>query len=316
MEKLRSNDIGNVTLVIEGYQKSAKVMAKRHKVMKTIGLVLTYAALVFLTVVALFPFYWMIITSLKSEHEFNATDVTYFPIEGIAFENYVAVFKNFNFLKYFGNTLVVILISTGITLVLTIFAAFAFSKLKFRGRDTLFFVFLSAMMIPTELLVTTNYLTMYKYGLLQGGRFATYLAIMLPFLVNIFYIYLLRQNFMQIPNELYLASKVDGKSDWQFLWKVMVPIASPTIVTLLILKVISTWNAYAWPSMVIRNEDYAIVTVGLKDFADFSVDGDPERQMETLKMAGVSLVTIPLILLFICFRKYIMRGVSKAGIKG
>ena len=316
MEKLVSNNISNVTLVIDGYNKNVKQMSKQNKVLKTIGLTITYILLIMFAIIGLMPFYWMIITSLKSETEYNSPITTYFPTQGVYFSNYLEVFKKFDFFKYFGNTLIVILISTFITVFLTVIAAFAFARLRFKGRDGLFLLFLSAMMIPTELLVTSNYISMYRYGLLDGGALNTFLATMLPFLVNIFYIYLLRQNFMQIPNELYLASKVDGKSDWQFLWKVMVPIAQPTIVTIIILKVISTWNAYAWPSMVVGTDDtYAMITVGLRDFTKFT-DETGDREYVTLQMAGVTLVTIPLILLFIVFRKYIMRGVGKAGIKG
>ena len=178
-------------------------------------------------------------------------------------------------------------------------------------------LFLITMMIPSELFVTSNFITMYRLNLLNG-RWQIYFATMAPFLVNVFYIYLLNQTFKQIPNELYLAARVDGKNDWQYLWKVMVPIASPTLITIVLLKVISGWNAYAWPKTVVMGDaTYAQITVALRDFADFSIGiGSSSRDLVTLQMAGTVIVTLPLIILFLVFRKYIMRGVGRAGIKG
>ena len=174
------------------------------------------------------------------------------------------------------------------------------------------------MMIPSELFVITNYISVYRLGLLDGDRWGTYLAIMLPFIVNVFYIYLLNENFKQIPNELYLASKIDGKSDWKYLWKVMVPIASPTLITIIILKVISTWNAYAWPKTVtISNPEFTLISVGIRDYAEFTLEeGGKIFELQSLQMAATVIVTIPLIIIFIVFRKYIMNGTSRTGIKG
>ncbi len=322
MEKLSSNHIYELNLVMEDLEHvDSETIKKRvtfYKVLKVLGVVITYALLVFALFIALLPFYWMIITSLKSYEEAVSTPPTFFPTEGIYFSNFSEVFTYFDFTRYVGNTLIVIVISTIGTVLTTILAAFAFARLEFKGRDTLFVVFLATMMIPSELFVITNYITVYRYGLLDSDRTAiqSYLAIMLPFIVNVFYIYLLRQNFKQIPNELYLAAKVDGKTDLEYLFKVMVPIASPTIVTITILKIISTWNAYAWPNAVASSttDPYTIISVALEN-TQF-VDSAGMRELVNIEMAAAVLVTLPLILLFIIFRKYIMKGASKAGIKG
>ena len=176
------------------------------------------------------------------------------------------------------------------------------------------------MMIPSELFVITNYISVYRYGLLED-RWGVYFAIMLPFFVNVFYIYLLNENFKQIPNELYLASKIDGKSDIKYLFKVMIPIASPTLITIVILKVISTWNAYAWPKIVTgtsgTRSEWTLISVGIRDIANFVYrEGDKTFVLQSLQMAATVLVTIPLVIIFIVFRKYIMSGTSRAGIKG
>ncbi len=348
MERLLTNHIDELTLILDDYsssndlelaetRKKLKNKLFLNKIFKVISLVLIYVLLVIFSIVAIFPFYWMIITSLKNFQEVSLIPATFYPTYGVYFSNYIDVFTRFSFETYLLNTIIVIIISTLGTLLTTILTAFAFAKLEFKGRDTLFTIFLATMMIPSELFVITNFITCYRYGLLDIisidpsynpnyqidnilNALKTYFAIMLPFIVNVFYIYLLRQNFKQVPNELYLASKVDGKSDWTFLWKIMVPIASPTIITITILKIISSWNAYAWPSMVssvggANASKYAIMTVGLQDFTNFLDEGGM-RTLVNLEMAAAFLVTIPLIVLFIVFRKYIMKGSERAGIKG
>ena len=288
---------------------------------KVIGLIFVYIFLLIVAFFALLPFYWMILTSLKYQDigHFNIDNNFYIPFDQIAWSNYIKVFQvdGFDVPNLLINTLSVVIISTVGTFFITVFASFAFTRLQFKGRDAVFMLFLVTMMIPSELFVTSNFITMYRLNLLEG-RWQIYFATMAPFLVNVFYIYLLNQTFKQIPNELYLAARVDGKNDWQYLWKVMVPIASPTLITIVLLKVISGWNAYAWPKTVVMGDaTYAQITVALRDFADFSIGiGASSRDLVTLQMAGTVIVTLPLIILFLVFRKYIMRGVGRAGIKG
>ena len=311
----------NTRLVIVSKSKNLNEGKKLDKVLKIIVLIFVYALLIAFALFCLLPFYWMILTSLKyqdAEH-YQIGNSFFIPFDEIAWSNYVKVFQvdGFDIPNLLINTLTVVIISTVGTFFITVFASFAFTRLQFKGRDAVFFIFLATMMIPSELFVTSNFITMYRLNLLDGRR-QIYFATMAPFLVNVFYIYLLNENFKQIPNELYLAAKVDGKNDWQYLWKVMVPIASPTLITIIILKVISGWNAYAWPKAVVLNDPtYAQITVALRDFANFFVgNGSERRELVTLQMAATVIVTIPLLLLFIFFRKYIMRGVGRAGIKG
>ena len=311
----------NIVLVIDKKGKDSNKITKSDKVFKIIGLIFVYAFLLLVAFFALLPFYWMILTSLKYQDigHFTVDNKFYIPFDEIAWSNYIKVFQvdGFDIPSLLVNTLTVVGISTIGTFFITVFASFAFTRLQFKGRDAVFMLFLITMMIPSELFVTSNFITMYRLNLLNGRR-QIYFATMAPFLVNVFYIYLLNQTFKQIPNELYLAARVDGKNDWQYLWKVMVPIASPTLITIVLLKVISGWNAYAWPKTVVMGDaTYAQITVALRDFADFSIGiGSSSRDLVTRQMAGTVIVTLPLIILFLVFRKYIMRGVGRAGIKG
>lgn len=311
-----------MTLTIKDRAKNADQLAKAQKIGRILFLVLVYAFLAFMAVIVLFPFYWMIITSLKSTTEIRALQQTFFPTN-VLWSNYITVFNSFDFGTYVGNTLVVGIISTLGTLLTTIFSAFAFARLNFKGREALFGILLATMMIPGEMMVITNYITVsrlpwYEFGVgvVDGWlqyKDAVFASMIVPFWVSVFYIYLLRQNFKQIPNELYLAAKVDGKSDWQYLWKVMVPLASPTLISIFILKLMGTWNSYVWPNLVTtNNEEWRLVTNALRgSFTNAS--GEPQYGIQ---MAATILVTTPLLLLFIFFRKYIMRGVGRAGIKG
>ena len=311
-----------MTLTIKDRAKNADQLAKAQKIGRILFLVLVYAFLAFMAVIVLFPFYWMIITSLKSTTEIRALQQTFFPTN-VLWSNYITVFNSFDFGTYVGNTLVVGIISTLGTLLTTIFSAFAFARLNFKGREALFGILLATMMIPGEMMVITNYVTVsrlpwYEFGVgvVDGWlqyKDAVFASMIVPFWVSVFYIYLLRQNFKQIPNELYLAAKVDGKSDWQYLWKVMVPLASPTLISIFILKLMGTWNSYVWPNLVTtNNEEWRLVTNALRgSFTNSS--GEPQYGIQ---MAATILVTTPLLLLFIFFRKYIMRGVGRAGIKG
>ncbi|MCI1244712.1 MAG: carbohydrate ABC transporter permease [Bacilli bacterium] len=303
-------DTKSMTLVIREGNANVAALEKAQKTGKILSLVLVYAFLIFMALIVIFPFYWMIITSLKSTTEIRATQQTFFP-EAVLWSNYVKVFQSFDFVTYLRNTLIVGIISTLGTIITTIFAAFAFARLEFKGRDFLFAVLLATMMIPGEMMVITNYITVANFGWL-GNVVGVFTSMIVPFWVSVFYIYLLRQNFKQIPNELYLAAKVDGKSDWSFLWQVMVPLASPTIISIFILKLMGSWNSYVWPNLVASKQEWRLITNGLRS-SFTSTSGEPEYG---LQMAATVLVTVPLLLLFIFFRKYIMKGVGRAGIKG
>ena len=300
----------NLRLVIKGAQKDTNTTQKVDKILHIIGMTLIYLFLAIMALIIIFPFYWMLITSLKSTEEIRRTTQTFFP-EVVMWSNYVDVFKRFDFVIYLRNTLIVGVISTLGTLITTIFAAFAFARLEFKGRDLMFSILLMTMMIPGEMMVITNYITVSNLGWLKDAT-GVFTSMIVPFWISVFYIYLLRQNFKQIPNELYLAAKVDGKSDWSYLWKVMVPLAKPTLITIFILKLMGAWNSYVWPNLVADKEQYRLISNGLR--SSFStVTGEPQYG---LQMAATVLVTVPLLLLFIFFRKYIMRGVGRAGIKG
>jgi multiple sugar transport system permease protein len=299
-----------MTLVLREGNQTAAALQKAQKTARIISLVLTYLFLGVMALTVLFPFYWMIITSLKSTTEIRATQQTLFP-NAVLWSNYVIVFRYFDFVTYLRNTVIVGVLSTIGTLITTIFAAFAFSRLEFKGRDALFAAFLATMMIPGEMMVITNYITVANFGWL-GNIVGVFSAMIVPFWVSVFYIYLLRQNFKQIPNELYLAAKVDGKSDWRYLWEVMVPLAQPTIISIFILKLMGAWNSYVWPNLVADKQEWRLITNGLRS-SFTSTSGEPQYGEQ---MAATVLVTVPLLLLFVFFRKYIMKGVGRAGIKG
>ena len=266
----------------------------------------TYIFLIFMAFIVLFPFYWMIISSLKTVEEYGRTLPTFFP-ETIVWHNYVDAWNAANLGRLFFNTMFVGLVSTLLSLVITVLSAFAFARLEFKGKETLFGALLATMMIPGELFTITNYLTVNRLGWLN-----TFYALIVPFLVSVFYIYLLRQNFMQIPNELYLAAKVDGTTDLKYLWKVMIPLAMPTLISITILKMMGAWSSYIWPKLVARDDAHRLVTDGLRNaFTDTAGEANIPKQM-----AAVAIVSAPLFLIFLCLRKYIMAGVSRSGIKG
>ena len=306
-----------ISLSIEDAGKTVDAIKRSQTIAHILMMVLTYAFILFLALIMVFPFYWMIITSLKQREEIIATTQTFFP-NVVMWSNYVYVFQVFDFGTYMFNTIVVAIFSTLGTLLTTIFAAFAFARLKFKGRESLFMVFLMTMMIPGEMMVISNYITVASFGWIGDDQtiIEAYAAMIVPFWISVFYIYLLRQNFKQIPNELYLAAKVDGKSDWSFLWKVMVPLAAPTLISITILKFMGTWNSYVWPQLVTRVEDFKLISNGLR--GGRFVDNSSGSQIVEYgyQMAATVLVTVPLFLLFVFFRKYIMRGVGRAGIKG
>ena len=265
-----------------------------------------YAFLFVMALIVLFPFYWMIISSLKSEAEYRQTIPTFFP-QQIMFGNYAEAFTAANLGDLFMHTVFVGVVSTLLSLVITVLSAFAFARLEFKGKDALFGALLATMMIPGELFTITNYITVNELGWMNDFK-----ALIIPFLVSVFYIYLLRQNFLQIPNELYLAAKVDGTSDLKYLWKVMIPLSLPNLISITILKMMGAWNSYVWPRLVTSTDDYRLITNGLRDaFTDMSGQANIPVQM-----AAVTVVSIPLFLVFIFLRKYIMKGVSRSGIKG
>lgn len=304
-----------VTLVIKEGNRSVESLRKREKVTKSVSTVITYILITILALIMILPFYWMIITSLKTNSEIEAEIQTFFPTV-VMWSNYVYVFQVFDFSTYMRNTIVVAIFSTIGTLITTVFAAFAFARLNFKGREQLFAIFLMTMMIPGEMMVISNYITVASFGWIGTGQTKTdaYLAMIVPFWISVYYIYLLRQNFKQIPNELYLAAKVDGKSDFAYLLKVMVPLAAPTLISITILKFMGTWNSYVWPQLVTSKTEFRLISNGLRG-ATFT---DPDLQITQYgyQMAATVIVTVPLFLLFVFFRKYIMRGVGRAGIKG
>ena len=266
----------------------------------------TYVFLIIMAVIVLFPFYWMIISSLKSLAEYRQAVPTFWPKQ-MHFENYAEAFTAANLGRLFLNTLYVGLVSTALSLVITVLCAFAFARLEFKGKEALFSALLATMMIPGELFTITNYITVNQLGWMH-----TFTALIVPFLVSVFYIYLLKQNFMQIPNELYLAAKVDGTSDLKYLWKVMIPLAKPTLISITILKMMGAWNTYIWPKLVANDDAHRLITNGLRNaFTDTTGQANYPVQM-----AAVAIVSAPLFMVFLFLRKYIMSGVSRSGIKG
>ena len=268
--------------------------------------IMTYGFLIVMALIVLFPFYWMIISSLKTEAEYRQTMPTFWP-QRMVFHNYVDAFNTANLGNLFMNTLYVGVVSTLLSLVITVLSAFAFARLEFKGKDLMFGALLATMMIPGELFTITNYITINNLKWMN-----TFYALIIPFLVSVFYIYLLRQNFMQIPNELYLAAKVDGTSDLKYLWKVMVPLALPTLISITILKMMGAWNSYIWPKLVANDDAHQLITNGLRN-AFTNASGQVNYPVQ---MAAVVIVSAPLFLVFIFLRKYIMAGVSRSGIKG
>ncbi|MDD7598362.1 MAG: carbohydrate ABC transporter permease [Bacilli bacterium] len=321
VEKKTYTDFSNehidkkIILSIAEAGKTVESIQKAEKVGRIISTIFTYIFIVALAIIIIFPFYWMIITSLKQNEEINATVQTFFP-NIVMWTNYIYVFQTFDFGTYMVNTIVVGAFSTLGTLITTILGAFAFARLKFKGRDALFAIFLMTMMIPGEMMVISNYITVAAFGWIGSGQtlVEAYAAMIVPFWISVFYIYLLRQNFKQIPNELYLAAKVDGKSDWNYLWKVMVPLAAPTLISITILKFMGTWNSYVWPNLVTNDVSYRLISNGLRG-SSFQ-DLEAGRTEYGYQMAATVIVTVPLFLLFVFFRKYIMKGVGRAGIKG
>ena len=285
------------------YEAIEKKALARDRVRKTlVGLLL-----VFWAVMVLFPFYWMLLTSVKSYGTYNAEYIPKLYTLHPTFSNYADAFQAVPLGRYFMNTVLFTVVTTAAMLVVTVLAAFAFARLEFRGKNLAFTAFLSLMMIPSELVVITNFVTVTNMDLRN-----TYLGLILPSVTSVFYIYLLKENFARIPDELYYAAKVDGSSDLGYLWKVMIPICQPTIVTVTILKVIECWNSYVWPRLITDDQAYFLVSNGIQEIRENGFG----RENIPAMMAAVVVISIPLIVLFLLFHKKIMAGVARGGIKG
>lgn len=284
-----------------------KKAERSSRIKKGIASAVTYTLLGIWGLAVLFPFYWMILTSFKSYGEYNSEVIPKLFTLSPVFDNYIKAFTAVPLLDYFLNTVIFTLATTAIMLFVTVLAAFAFSKLNFKGKNLVFTVFLAMMMIPSELVVITNYVTMTNLDLRN-----TFTGLVLPSVTSVFYIYLLKENFSQVPDELYYAAKVDGTSDMRFLTKVLMPMCRPTIVTVTILKVIECWNSYVWPRLVTDNEDYFLVSNGIQAIRESGFGREDIPAM----MAAVVVITLPLIILFLIFRKKIMEGVARGGTKG
>ena len=276
-------------------------------VKKRIRNIVVYTFLTLWALVVLFPFYWMVLTSVKDYGAYSSEWVPKLFTLAPTPENYVSAFTEVPLGSYFLNTLIFTVLTTAIMLIVTVLSAFAFSRLSFRGKDLVFTLFLALMMIPTELVIITNYVTVTNLDLRN-----TMTGLVLPSVTSVFYIYLLKENFSQIPDELYYAAKVDGTSDFRYLTRVMVPICRPTVVTITILKVIECWNSYVWPRLVTDDRAYFLVSNGIQEIRENGFGRDNIPAM----MAAVVVISVPLIVLFLIFRKKIMAGVSRGGMKG
>ena len=291
---------------------------RRQNVFKVIRYAITYLFLTIMALIVIFPFYWMVISSLKTMEEYRANVPTLWPHK-LFFQNFATAFSQANLKDLFLHTLLVGVISTVLSLIVTVLSAFAFARLQFKGKNMMFGLLMATMMVPGELYTITNYLTVSgKLPFINQPIQAldithTFTVLIVPMLVSVFYIYLLRQTFLQIPNELYLAAKVDGTSDFKYLWKVMLPLSVSTIITITILKMMGAWNAYIWPRLVANDEAHQLITNGLRG-ANFILPNNETNY--PAQMAAVAIVSVPLFLVFVFLRKYIMRGVSRSGIKG
>ncbi|MCD7944473.1 MAG: carbohydrate ABC transporter permease [Clostridia bacterium] len=269
--------------------------------------VLTYVLLIVWAIIVLFPFYWMILTSFKSYGSYTSEYIPKFYVSSPTFDNYIDAFTTVPLARYFLNTVIFTLITTALMLIVSILAAYAFARLDFRGKNVLFTGFLALMMIPSELVVITNFVTITNLDLRN-----TFTGLILPSVTSVFYIYLLRENFSQVPDELYYAAKVDGTSDFKYLWRVMLPICRPTVITITILKVIECWNSYVWPRLITDDENYYLVSNGIQEIRENGFG----RENIPAMMAAVVVISVPLIIIYLIFRNKIMEGVSRGGIKG
>ena len=285
------------------YDKIEQAARRRDRVRRTI----TYVLLTLWALIVLFPFYWMLLTSVKSYSAYNGEYVPSFFTLSPTLQNYVDAFTSVNLARYSSNTIIFTLATTALMMAVIIFAAYAFARLDFPGKNLVFALFLSLMMIPSELVIITNFVTITNWGMRN-----TFWGLILPSVTSVFYIYLLKENFEQIPEELYKAAKVDGTSDLKYLFKVMLPISQPTVVTIVILKVIECWNSYVWPRLITDDEAYFLVSNGIQEIRENGFG----RENIPAMMAAVVVISVPLIILFLVFHKKIMAGVSRGGTKG
>lgn len=279
----------------------------KYNVKKIVIRVLVYMFLITWAFLVIFPFYWMILSSVKSASVYNSEIIPKFFTSNPTIENYITAFTTVKLGNYLLNTLVFTLLTTGIMLIVIIFAAFAFSRLEFKGKNVAFTILLSLMMIPNELVIITNFTTISSLDLRN-----TFTGLILPSVTSIFYIYLLKENFSQIPDNLYQAAKIDNTSDFNYLFKVMVPICKPTIITIIILKIIECWNSFVWPRLITDNPDYYLVSNGIQIIRE---EGFGRENIPAM-MAAVVVISLPLLILFIMLRNQIMAGVSRSGTKG
>ena len=285
------------------YSQIEKNARNRKRVMN----VVTYALLVLWAVVVLFPFYYMILTSIKSYSAYNSEYVPKLYTLSPTLQNYMDAFTAVPLARYFSNTVLFTVVTTAVMLAVIVLAAFAFARLEFKGKNMVFVLFLSLMMIPNELVIITNYVTVTNLDMRN-----TFTGLILPSVTSVFYIYLLKENFELIPDNLYYAAKVDGTSDFKYLWKVMIPISKPTLITITILKVIECWNSYVWPRLITDDENYFLVSNGIQEIRENGFG----RENIPAMMAAVVVISLPLIVLFLVFRIKVMEGVSRGGTKG
>ncbi|MDO4296355.1 MAG: carbohydrate ABC transporter permease [bacterium] len=302
MDKQRRSEEKN------GAERRDFAVLERRDREKKIGLrVLTYVLLTLWGIVVLFPFYWMILTSVKSYGSYNAEHVPALFTRNPTLENYREAFTAVPLGGYLANTVVFAVATTAIMVLVITLAAYAFARLQFRGKNLVFLFFLSLMMIPNELVIITNFTTITNLNLRNS-----FLGLILPSVTSVFYIYLLKENFEQVPEELYRAAKVDGTSDFKYLWKVMLPICKPTLVTVIILKMIECWNSYVWPRLITDDPSYYLVSNGIQEIRENGFG----RENIPAMMAAVVVISVPLVVLFLVFRKKVMAGVSRGGVKG
>ena len=285
------------------YEKIEKSARIRRRALN----IVLYTLLTFWAILVLFPFYWMVLTSVKSYSSYNAEWIPQLFTLSPTLQNYVDAFTQVPLAGYFTNTILFTVATTAIMLMVTVLAAFAFARLDFKGKDLAFTLFLSLMMIPNELVIITNFVTITNLDLRN-----TFLGLILPSVTSVLYTYLLKENFAQIPDELYYAAKVDGTSDLKYLFKVMIPICKPTLVTITILKVIECWNSYVWPRLITDKQAYFLVSNGIQEIRENGFG----RENIPAMMAAVVVISLPLIVLFLIFRKKIMAGVAQGGTKG
>ena len=285
------------------FERIERSYASRRKVLNTF----IYTMLTLWAIMVLFPFYWMILTSVKSYSAYNSEFIPQLFTLSPTLVNYADAFTAVPLAKYFTNTIIFTIVTTAMMMIVTVLAAFGFARLDFKGKNAAFVIFLSLMMIPNELVIITNFVTITNLDLRN-----TFAGLILPSVTSVFYIYLLKENFAQIPDELYYAAKVDATSDFKYLWKVMIPICRPTLITITILKVIECWNSYVWPRLITDDQNFFLVSNGIQEIRENGFG----RENIPAMMAAVVVISVPLIVLFLIFHKKIMEGVARGGTKG